>query len=276
MGLGTYIRNLTWATPRTLWMDVLRKAPQSARPYQMIADQLQAEGQFDLALGMQQKALSLETMNPSESRALSLNNMGNIYTQLGDFQRGASFFEKAVETYPDHEIARYNWVYALIRMGRLAQALSQVNALLQLNPKHNKYLNTKGFVLYEMQRYHEALAFFRRSLRLAPNYRDAMINLAMTLSRMGFYSRADWFLRIAQARAPQDVTIMFCRIENALASGNDAVVQANIDMLMRTLTAAQILSWFQNQQQATLMPCDLGVVLPAVRKRLISELSASG
>jgi hypothetical protein len=61
-----------------------------------------------------------------------------------------------------------------------------------------------------------------------------------------------------------------------LASGNDAVVQANIDMLMRTLTAAQILSWFQNQQQATLMPCDLGVVLPAVRKRLISELSASG
>ena len=37
MGMGTYIRNMTWQTPRTLWQDAMAKAPLSSRPLHNLA-----------------------------------------------------------------------------------------------------------------------------------------------------------------------------------------------------------------------------------------------
>ena len=40
LGIGTYTRNLAWATEVSLWRDAMKKAPQSARPLTILACQL--------------------------------------------------------------------------------------------------------------------------------------------------------------------------------------------------------------------------------------------
>ena len=60
--------------------------------------------------------------------------MGNIYVDLGRFREAAQLFQQAIEIYPTHEIARYNLVYALMRMHQTTQALKEIDELLKLNP----------------------------------------------------------------------------------------------------------------------------------------------
>lgn len=271
LGIGTYLRNLAWVTPRTLWHDVLRKAPDNPRSYQVLADQYKAENRLDYALALLTKSIDLQKGRPSESMALSLNNLGNIYVDLGNYQQAQTYFSQAIQAYPRHEIARYNLVFIFIRAGEYQKALQVVDELLEMNLNHNKYLNAKGFILYKMNNYNAAIRYFRRALQLAPGYRDGLINMGMALSRLGNYEKADWFLRLAQATAPKDTAIMFSRIDNALGSDNDVVVQENVDSLLRTLTVEQIMAQFQNEEQSELLPYNLRRVLSPVQKRLTAE-----
>ena len=271
LGISTYLRNLAWATPQTLWLDVLRKAPDNPRPYQVLADQYKAENRFDYALALLNKSLELQKGRPSESLALSLNNLGNIYVDLGDLKQAKMYFSQAIQAYPRHEIARHNLIFVFIRKGEYQMALEAVDELLEMNPNHNKYINAKGFILYQMTDYNAAINHFKRALQLAPGYRDGLINMGMAQSRSGNFERADWFLRLAQAKAPNDTAIMFSRIDNALSSGDDAVVKESVDLLLRTLTMEQILELLRNEEQSELLPYDLGRVVSPVRKRLTAE-----
>ncbi|MGV7223226.1 MAG: tetratricopeptide repeat protein [Nitrospinales bacterium] len=271
LGIGTYFRNLAWSTPKTLWTDVLRKYPDNPRPYQVLADQFKAEKRFDFALALLSKSLKLQKGLPSESLALSLNNLGNIYVDIGDYKQAKMYFHQAFQAYPRHEIARYNLIFVLIRTGEYQMALHATDELLKLNPNHNKYINVKGFILYKMTDYNAAISHFRRALQLAPGYLNALINMGMALSRSGNFERADWFLRLAQAKAPNDTAIMFSRIDNALNSANDMVVKENVDSLLRILTMEQLLELLRNDEQSGLLPYDLGRVMSPVRKRLSME-----
>ena len=271
LGIGTYLRNLAWSTPQTLWTDVLRKYPDNPRAYQVLADQFKAEKRFDYALALLTKSLKLQMGRPSESLALSLNNLGNIYVDLGDYKQAKEYFSKAIQAYPRHEIARYNLIFVFIRTGEYQMALHAADELLKLNPNHNKYINVKGFILYKMTDYNAAISHFGRALQLAPGYLNGLINMGMALSRSGSFERADWFLRFAQAKTPNDTAIMFSRIDNALSSANDMVVKENVDSLLRILTMEQLLELLRNEEQSELLPYDLGRVMSPVRKRLTME-----
>ena len=63
--------------------------------------------------------------------ALSLNNLGNIYVDLGDYEQAGEYFSRAIQAYPRHEIARYNMAFILIRTGDYHAALQTVDELLR-------------------------------------------------------------------------------------------------------------------------------------------------
>ena len=271
LGYGTYLRNLAWYTPQTLWNDVLRKYPDNPRPYQVLADHYKAEKRYDYALALLTKSLELQKGHPTDSLALSLNNLGNIHVDVGDYEQAKHYFLRAIQTNPKHEIARYNLIFVYIRTREYMEALKMADELLKMNPDHNKYQNVKGFILYKMGDYATALRHFRRSLQLAPGYLNGLINMGMALSRSGYHDRADWFLRLAQSKAPTDSGIIFSRIDNAISSGNDEVVEESVALVLQTLTIRQILDLFQNGASSELLPYDLERALSPVQKWLSKE-----
>ena len=269
LGIGTYSRNLAWSTPKTLWNDVLRKHPDNPRPYQVLADQYKNENKFDYALAFLYKSIDLQKNKlPSESLALSFNNIGNIYVELNEFNKAKRYFNKAIQAYGRNEIARYNLVFTLIRLNEYDEALERINELLQMNPNHNKYLNLKGFILYKINDYDAALWFFKRSLRLAPKYLNALINMSMTFSRLGNYERADWFLRRAQAISSDDIGVMLARIDNAHSAGRAYIIEENLNFMFKKLTVNDFLGLIKNDGGYELLPFDLERILPLLQNHL--------
>ena len=80
LGASTYIRNMAWATEKTLWEDAMQKAPGRARPaYNLAKYHYVREGRLDEALQLFSRALNLDADTPAYSKAMALNGMASIY-----------------------------------------------------------------------------------------------------------------------------------------------------------------------------------------------------
>jgi len=165
IGLGgsTYIRNLAWATEKSLWQDVLEKYPNSGRAHQNLAAYYKSKGQLEYALELHRKALTFTDQRPEQARALSLNNMGNIYTQMHDYETAIKLYQKVLDVFPQNERTLYNLTSAYANSGKWTKASETVDLLLaRLHDRWN-YLNLKGFILLKLEKPNEALPYFRNA-----------------------------------------------------------------------------------------------------------------
>ena len=86
LGSGTYIRNMAWATERSLWEDATEKSPGMSRPVHNLALTYERLGQPNTALKLNAKALTL-TMHRRSHKALPYNNMASIYYNRRNYMK---------------------------------------------------------------------------------------------------------------------------------------------------------------------------------------------
>ncbi len=212
-GMGTYIRNMAWATERTLWEDAMAKAPKSARPPHNLAwGYYEVVGQYDRAMELYEKSFLREWHSYSH-RANALYGIAGIHFKKGDYDRAVELYKKALRIAPKDEMTYQQLVLSLIRLGRWDEASKNLDFLLSRFPDKVKYLNLKGFVLLKQIRTEDALPYFKKCLKLNPYYRKALINMGTALSSMGEHERAEWFFKVAKARYPRDALVLLWLIE---------------------------------------------------------------
>lgn len=243
LGVSTYERNRVWKTEKSLWEDVLRKSPQLASPYQVLAAHYKKIGQSERALALYQKALSLKSQRPKQFKALALNNMGNIYTDRGEYDRAIDFYQDALNTYPGHEKSLHNLTLAFLKSGQLAEARQYAD---QLNSRfYNKnYLNLNGFLLIKLQKPAEAIPFLVQAVRLGPYDRNAAVNLGVALALTGKHAQAEKILKTIHQRYPNDIVTLLCLIENYLRSADGQAADHYTDKLFAVGSIIEINNTF--------------------------------
>ncbi len=75
------------------------------------------------------------------------------------------------------------------RAGRFDEALAAYDRALALQPDYPACLNSKGFVLQDLDRMDEALACFEKAVALAPEMAMARLNLGMAQLKLGDWER---------------------------------------------------------------------------------------
>jgi tetratricopeptide (TPR) repeat protein len=136
LGTGTYIRNLTWATEKSLWEDAMRKAPKMFRPYLNLAwGYYQRTGQYDKALTLYAKAASLK-MHKNRGNSLALNNMASIYYLKGDLNKAAELWTEVVLLSPHHGFYQYRLAKVLEELGQLEKAIEPLDKFISRRPQH--------------------------------------------------------------------------------------------------------------------------------------------
>jgi len=268
LGIGTYIRNIAWATENILWEDAMHKAPGSARPLTNLAWEM-AYGKdakaanYDLALKLYEKSLSLQ-----KSRELSnpiiLNNMAGIYLRKNESEKAVDLMEKALRINPNYNRGRFDLVQILITSGKWDEAAKQADTLVSKAKDHEGYLNIKGFILLKQKRPKEAMEYFEKSLKIAPNFKTTLMYMGFALSLTEKYSRADWFLRRADKIGPMSIMTLFCLIENSIKAGNMENANRYTDRLLDSFSII-----FVKDQLKRLSHDHL--ILPVSRK-LITEM----
>jgi len=253
IGISTYIRNMAWATEKTLWEDAMAKAPKAARPLHNLAwGYYDVSGRRDEAMELYKKSLPLKWPN-IYSKADSFYGMAGIYYKKGDYEKAVEFYKKALSIEPKDEMSYWQLVLSFMKLGRWDEASSNLDILLVWFPEKVKYQNLKGFVLLKQKRAEDALPYFKKCLKLDPNYRKALINIGTAFSSMGEHERAEWFLKIADARYPRDVLVLLWLIEVNLRAGDKGDAEQYMNKLFASVHINGLVSAAERLFEGNLM-----------------------
>ncbi len=88
------------------------------------------------------------------------------------------FEEKLLTGFPDITSARYGYVIALMSAKRFQSAAQQLDTLLQEDPENSAYLIAAAKLASEQHDFDKAVALYKKTALLYPNYRPVVLGLA--------------------------------------------------------------------------------------------------
>jgi protein O-mannosyl-transferase len=109
---------------------------------------------------------------------VALNNLGIIFLDKGQLDEAISKLQAAIDLRPENGPAHDNLAKALLQKGRLAEAMVHYRKFLEIEPGNVEARNTLGTALIQQGRVSEAIAQWQEALALQPDNGNAASNLA--------------------------------------------------------------------------------------------------
>jgi S1-C subfamily serine protease/Flp pilus assembly protein TadD len=135
-------------------------------------------------------------------------NLGRAHASLGDWDRAAEAYERALKHAPEDVALLTDAGLAWQKIGRADRAREAYGMALRLNPASGRTHNNFGNLLWELGRLEEAIEEFRQALKGDPTSAVAAYNLGLALEAKGLRQDAvkawESFLVQAGARSEQD------------------------------------------------------------------------
>jgi tetratricopeptide (TPR) repeat protein len=133
-----------------------------------------------------------------------------------DYRSELVLWSDNVAKRPDDALSHLNQGYALLDLGRLAEASGQLEIALRLKPGYAQAYNDLGTIADRQGRFGEAVNDYTQAVRFADNLVAAHYNLAVGLHRMGRLAEAiDQYREVVNA-TPDDFMAQ-CNLGGALA-----------------------------------------------------------
>ena len=155
-------------------------------------------GNYPAAVKAYERGLAVEPQNVE-----LLNSLGFALFQQGKSQEAVVALEKAIEVDPKHWKAHNNLALASIDLGELEVAEAHFRESLSIKPQPAIY-NDLGFVLEREGLSDEAVAMYRKAVKLDPKSASANYNLGSSLARSGKNAEAVVYLRAAIEADPKN------------------------------------------------------------------------
>ena len=107
----------------------------------------------------------------TRSEASIAGNLADIYSEGGISDKAEEYYRKALSLEPDSAERMNNLAYFLIEKERnINEGLDLIDKTLMLYPNKDTYLDTKGWGLYKLEKYKEALQILQKSCDLSRQY----------------------------------------------------------------------------------------------------------
>lgn len=116
---------------------------------------------------------------------------GMLAYTAGQKDLSAQMMEIALELEPDNPIAANGVAWDLAVRGKdLNRALTLVEIALKKEPRNAAYLDTKGWIYFQMGDLHRALVWLEAAVRRDPNHPELRFNLARVHKASGYFQGA--------------------------------------------------------------------------------------
>ena len=158
-----------------------------SRAERELGKQYMLSGDFTNAL---QHLLEAEKLNPDDP--ILQNYIGQVYFLKKSYGKSIEHFEKALKLKPDYAVARNNLGAVYLEMKQWDKAIEVFNELsgdlLYATPHFPQY--NLGRAYYGKKQYSVAEQYFKKALKIQPNYDQALWGLGLTYLATGRNSEA--------------------------------------------------------------------------------------
>jgi tetratricopeptide (TPR) repeat protein len=131
------------------------------------------EGRMQAAIPYFQQALKL-----SPDHLIALENLGNAYRQLRQWDEAQSTLERAVAVGPEDAEANYSLGMVYAQVNDTKRAYEYLRRALTFRADYPEALNNLGVLYLRTNRRDEAVASFEQCIRVAPSFDQSYLNLA--------------------------------------------------------------------------------------------------
>lgn len=206
IGMATYIRNQIWQSEKTLWEDVVKKYPNSARAYHNLAwGHYEGIGDYDKAIELYNHALTKENNTSNKWWQITVHsNLTHIYYNKNAYDLAEEHSRKAIAIAPFN--ASYHWLALIyLNQNKLKKSLTHIQEAIRLAKTNDGYLYTaplatyysqEGLTYLRLSKPLDAVASYQKSLEIKKSM-PAYIGIAAACSRTKYASRAKWYLNQA-------------------------------------------------------------------------------
>ena len=277
LGVFTYERNKAWATPKSLWLDALSKAPENSRPYIFLGVELAWQKNAtpaDLrhALVLFKHSLNLDMHNTTD-RAKTIGNIAWVYFFQGEDEKAVDTFQQAIAEFPDFHKNRKDMIAPLMRLGEFDEAEHHARFLVTKFPGNPEYLNILGLVLLWQEDYELALACFQTAMRFEPDINgNLLFHLGVAFTRVRHLERGDWFLRRAMKQPDARPLKQLARIENRFLAQDFETAGHIAEQMVDFLSLTEIIDLLKSFPQYQSVPVAVHAVSPVVNEAVTARL----
>lgn len=142
-----------------------------------------AEGKYEQAIAVAEEGMEVALLRNDKTDLLV--TIADASYELGQFEKSFETYDEVLELDPANDGAMNNYAYYLAEQKtRLEDALTMINKALVSNPNRPTYLDTKGWVLFQLGRYNDAVivlekacTFFKRDKVVGKHYADCLEKL---------------------------------------------------------------------------------------------------
>jgi tetratricopeptide (TPR) repeat protein len=143
------------------------------------------EGHTEEAIGYFQHALKV---NPDH--LVALENLGNAYRQLKNWEQARRVLEHAVAVSPGDPESNYSLGMVFAQTNDTQRAYEYLRRALQARPAYPEALNNLGVLYLRTQRRDQAVAAFEECIRAAPAFDQSYLNLSRVYAVEGEPAKA--------------------------------------------------------------------------------------
>jgi tetratricopeptide (TPR) repeat protein len=155
----------------------------------------------------------LETRTPDfgwTQRYELVRDLGDCYTQLGDFEQARQCYEQAATLEPDEDGPYVGTGVIALQEGRTEDAELAFRVALRLNRECSRAWAGLAMIRQQKNELPEAFECYLKSLDLDSDNLTALLGLFQVSCQMGSFGRVIEYLRVYLELHPGDTAVMFC------------------------------------------------------------------
>lgn len=174
------------------------------------AEELDSVYQFKLKIAIQDY---IKAMEYTADFAGSRHNLGNLFTNLGEYNKAIENYEEALRIDKLFYPAKTNMAMLYNRVGNNNMAEKLFIELTQQNPQSGQSFYSLGLLQAEMQKYDEAIENLETAASLIPENNRIKLNLFKLLSFKQNYSEAMEVLDRCIVTEPENAEYLLAKVE---------------------------------------------------------------
>jgi tetratricopeptide (TPR) repeat protein len=189
---GTLARLPDWKSDYTLALATVREVPDAAPYHVYLGNAHRAHGQRNRA---RQEYVTALALGPYLCEAYV--NLAGVFMDDDRVEGARALLRRAAAATPHCADLYYAWGYIELGQGQRALAGQLFEQAIKVNPDHREALNNLALLLFEEGAINPAKSLLERAVRADPTFADAHSNLGSVYARLGDHGRAEQEFRRA-------------------------------------------------------------------------------